>query len=161
MYKKGDKLELNNYRGITLLNTGLKIVSKILYERLQPHMENVVSKYQCGFRRGKSAINQTQPIKQMLEKTSEYAVCRFHLSVDFKAACDTTRRDNSLEALKEFKIPQRVIKLVELTLKHVRCRVKIHNNVSEQYEVSVGFRQGDDLSCILFNLALEKVIRVS
>lgn len=31
--------------------------------------------------------------------------------------------------------------------------------MSEQFETSVGLRLGDALSCILFNLALEKVIR--
>ena len=38
-------------------------------------------------------------------------------------------------------------------------KVKIQNNWSEQYETSVGLRQEDALSCILFNLALEEVIK--
>ena len=43
----------------------------------------------------------------------------------------------------------------------MRYGVKIQNNLSEQLETLVGLRQEDALSCILFNLALEKVIRDS
>jgi sorting nexin-29 len=43
----------------------------------------------------------------------------------------------------------------------VRCRVKIHHNLPEQPDTSLGLKQGDALSYILFNLALEKVVRDS
>jgi hypothetical protein len=100
-------------------------------------MESIVGKYQCGFRKGKSTINQIQSMTQILEKTSEYRISMFHL-FDFKVAYDTIRRDKLLEALTEFKIPPKLIRLVKLTLKHVRCRVKIHNNLSEQPDTSIG-----------------------
>jgi sorting nexin-29 len=43
----------------------------------------------------------------------------------------------------------------------MRCRIKIQNNFSEQFETAVGLRQGGALSCILFNLALEEAVRDS
>jgi len=44
----------------------------------------------------------------------------------------------------------------------VRCRIKIQNNLSEQFETAVGLKQqGEALSCIIFNLALEEVVRDS
>jgi sorting nexin-29 len=124
-------------------------------------MENIVGKYQRGFRKGKSTIDQNQSIRQILEKTSEYGISMFHLFMNFKAAYDTIRRDKLFEALIEFKILPKLIRLVKLTLKHVRCRVRIHNNLSEQVDTSIGLRQEDALSCILFNFALEKVVRNS
>jgi sorting nexin-29 len=63
--------------------------------------------------------------------------------------------------MKEFKIPQMLTGLVRATLKHVKCIFKMQNNVSEPFGTSMGLRQGDALSCILFNLALEKVVRDS
>ena len=41
------------------------------------------------------------------------------------------------------------------------CRIKFQNNLSEQFETAVGLKQGEPLSCILFNPALEEVIRDS
>jgi sorting nexin-29 len=121
-------------------------------------MESIVGKYQCGFRKGISTIDQIQSMRQILEKSSDYGISTFHLFIDFKAAYDTIRRDKLLKALTEFKIPPKLIRLVKLTLKHMRCRVKIHNNLLKQCDTSTGLRQGDALSCILFNLALETVI---
>jgi sorting nexin-29 len=92
-------------------------------------MENIVGKYQCGFRNGKSTTDQIQSMRQILEKTSEYGISTFHLFIEFRAAYDTVRRDKLLKALIELKIPPRLIWLVKLTLKHVRPGVKIHNNL--------------------------------
>ena len=75
-----------------------------------------------SFRKGKSSP------WDILEKTSEYGISIFHLFTDFNGAYDTIRRNKLLEALKEFKIPQKFVRLVKLTLKHARCSVKIHNN---------------------------------
>jgi len=67
-----------------------------------------------------------------------------------------TIKDKLLRILKKFKT-----KIVKLTLENVRIRVKIVNNLSEQFETLVGLRQGGALSCILLNFALGKVIRDS
>jgi hypothetical protein len=47
------------------------------------------------------------------------------------------------------------------TLKRVRCRVKIQKDLSDPFITERGLRQGDTLACLLFNIALEKVIRDS
>ena len=80
IHKKGDWLVLNYYRGITWLNTEYKIFSNILYERLQPYMENIVGQYQYGFRIGKSTTDQIQSTRQILVHDSEYGIHMFHFS---------------------------------------------------------------------------------
>jgi hypothetical protein len=49
VYKKGDKTDCSNYRGISLLSTTYKILSNILLSRLTPYAEEIVVDHQCGF----------------------------------------------------------------------------------------------------------------
>jgi len=95
-------------------------------------MENTVGKYKCGRRNGKSTIDQIQSMRQILEKTSEKGISMFHLLIIFNTSYDTIGRKKLFKALKEFKIPQNLMSPVKLALKHVRCRVKIQHNFSEQ-----------------------------
>src|SRR5215469_4596056 len=50
IYKKRDKTDCNNYRGISLLPTTYKILSNILLSRLIPYAEEGIWDHQCGFR---------------------------------------------------------------------------------------------------------------
>jgi sorting nexin-29 len=61
--------------------------------------------------------------------------------------------------VEELNIPQKLIALVKATMKKTQCRVKVQNRLSEHTNVKNGFRQGDALACLLFNVALQKVIR--
>jgi hypothetical protein len=49
IYKKGDKTDCSNYRGISLLSTTYKILSNILLSRLTPYAEEITGDHQCGF----------------------------------------------------------------------------------------------------------------
>jgi hypothetical protein len=68
VYKKGDKLDCKNYRGICLLNVTYKVFDKILYDRLSSHANAAIHHYQAGFQSGKSTTDQLFALRQILEK---------------------------------------------------------------------------------------------
>ena len=47
IYKKGDKADCSNYRGISLLPTTYKILPKILLSRLTPYSQEIIGHHQC------------------------------------------------------------------------------------------------------------------
>ena len=161
IYKKGDKLECSNHRGIALLNVAYKIFANILYQRLRPYMESIVSEYQCGFRVGRSTTDQLFSIRQILEKCKEYNVEIHQLFVDFKAAYDSVIRRKLWRVMEEFGIPGKLISLTKLTLNGANSRVRIRNKLSETFDIEEGLRQGDPLATLLFNLILEAAVRAT
>jgi sorting nexin-29 len=68
IFKKGDKLQCNNYRGINLLNVTYKILSNIFLRILNVYTEERVGKYQCRFRPNRSTIDQILVMRQTREK---------------------------------------------------------------------------------------------
>jgi len=51
IYKKGNKTDRNNYRGISLLPTTYeyRLLSNILLSRLNPYAEEIIGDHHCGF----------------------------------------------------------------------------------------------------------------
>ena len=60
IHKKGDKMDIKNYRPISLLPLCGKLFEKVIYNILYNHYEsnNILNANQSGFRSGDSCINQ-------------------------------------------------------------------------------------------------------
>ena len=58
IYKKREKTNCSNYRGISLLLTSYKILSNIILGRLTPYVDEIIGDHQCGFRRNRLTIGQ-------------------------------------------------------------------------------------------------------
>src|SRR5262249_17782791 len=136
-----------------------KVLAEILYIRLQIYAEEITGDYQCGFRRGRSTTDQIFIIRQIMEKAWEYTATIHHLFLDFKQAYDSIDRQRLFGNMEECGIPKKLINLTKATLTDNKCKVLILNVQSDPFDINTRLRQGDKLSTILFNLALEKVIR--
>ena len=106
IYKKGDKTECYNDKGISLLPNTYKIVSNILLLTSIPYAEVVIGDHQCGFRRDRTTTDHIFCIRQILEKKLEYNEAMHQLFIDFKKAYDSVRRWVFYRILIEFGIPR-------------------------------------------------------
>jgi hypothetical protein len=59
----------------------------------------------------------------------------------------------------EFGIPKKLVRLVKLCLIETYSRVRVGKNLSEMFPIRNGSKQGDALSPLLFNFALEQPLR--
>ena len=58
----------------------------------------------------------------------------------------------------EFGIPKKLARLIKMCLTETYSRVRVGKNVSEMFPIRNGLKQGDALSPLLFNFALEYAI---
>ena len=158
VYKKGDKRDCANYRGITLLNIAYKVFSNILLSRLSAYAEEIIGEYQCGFRRGRGTTDQIFIVRQSLEKCYEYTTDLHMLFIDFKQAFDSIVKESLFMYMEQKGIPKKLVRLIKMTLINAKARVLVDGYCGEEFNLNRGVRQGDALSATLFNLTLHCVL---
>jgi hypothetical protein len=92
IYKKGDKIDCNNYHGKYFFSTTYKILSNILLPRLTPNAEEIIVDNQCWTRRNRSTIDHIFCVRQILENEWKYSEAVHQLFVGFKQAYDSVNR---------------------------------------------------------------------
>jgi hypothetical protein len=159
IYKKGDKTDCSNYRGISLLSTSYKILSNILLSRLTPYLGEIIDDHQHGFRRNRSTTERIFCIRQILEKKWECNGTVHQLFIDFKKAYNSVRREVLYDILIEFGIPRKLVRLIKMCSNETYNKIRIGKLLSGEFPIQNGLKQGDALSPLLFNFALEYAIR--
>jgi len=81
------------------------------------------------------------------------------LFIDFKKSYDSVRRENLYIILTEFGSPLNLVSLLKMCLNEMYSRVRVGKHLSDIFPIRNGLEQGDALSSMLFNFALEYAIR--
>jgi sorting nexin-29 len=153
--------DCNNYCGISLLSTSYNILSNILLSRLTPYIDEIIGDHQCGFRSNRSTTSQIFCIRQIPEKKWEYNETVHQLFIDFKKAYDSVRREVLYNILIEFGVPMKQVRLLKMCLNETYSKFRIGKHLSDSFPIQNGLKQGDALSPLLFNFALEYAIRMA
>ena len=156
LHKKGSVDEANNYRGITLLSTLGKLFTRILNNRLTKWAEyyNVYIEAQAGFRAGMSTTDNIFVIHGLVNhmlNNSKKLYCAF---VDFTKAFDYVVRDVIWYKLIKIGVRGKLLNVLKSMYANVKSRVKLMNETSDDFECSLGVRQGECLSPFLFAMYL-------
>jgi hypothetical protein len=79
--------------------------------------------------------------------------------VDYTHAFDSVHRNKITECLMKFEVPDKLIKLITLTLTHTRARVKINRDFTEEFIVKCGVKQRDTISATLLSLVTDTILK--
>jgi len=152
IHKKDTKCDTKNYRPISILPNLSKIYERCIYDQLYVYFENILSKYQFGFRKGYSAqhclISMIEKLKRHLDKKDMFGM----ILTDLSKAFDCIPHDLLLAKLNAFGLDMNSLKIISSYLSNRKQRVRINNAYSDWSELPFGVPQGSILGPLLFNI---------
>ena len=155
IFKKGEKSDVRNYRGVTLMDTAYKIYANILNERMKKEVEKKLGEGQFGFREGRGTIDAIYILNYVANKEISKKKGKIYaFFVDLKAAFDRVDRVKLGEALKKTGMKEQLRERIMETYRETKNIVKIGNRKSEEFWTKSGVRQGCPMSPMLFNVYL-------
>jgi len=158
LYKKNDKRDIRNYRPITLLNTDYKIYTKIMANRLRNIAPKLIHKDQAGFMPKRSIYDQTKIVELMIKWCENTDSKGMVVCLDQEKAYDRIDLNYLWKTLEAFGLPTQIIARIKNLYNTASTAIRINGFVSDLFEIRRGVRQGDPMSCLLYNLAIEPLI---
>jgi len=155
IYKKGERNNVANYRPITVLNTDYKTITKALANKLAEVAPTLVHRDQAGFLKGRSIFDQVKLAKLAIDFGRIMERNGVLVMLDQEKAYDKILHPYLWKVLEKFDLPRHYIKTIQHLYHDTSTSVVINGIISEAYSVNRGVRQGDTLSCLLFDLGIE------
>nr|VZI47351.1 unnamed protein product [Spirometra erinaceieuropaei] len=149
---KGNRQLCDNHRSISLLNIAGKIYARILFNRLNHHLEQgLLPEIQCGSRRPCGTTDTIFAARQLQGKCQEMRIHLYSTFVDLKKAFDTVTCEGLGKIWQNFGCPERSIEMVRQLHDGMMARVTDNGDFSEAFAVTNGVKQGCVLAPTLFS----------
>lgn len=147
-----------DYRLISLMSHTLKILLRVIQNRIQARCEEIISDAQFGFRGGLGTREALFCMNVLLQKCREFQKPVFVCFIDFEKAFDRVRHVRLIETLQRMEIEDRDILLLKNLYWNQSAIVRVDDNSeTDCVPIERGVRQGCVLSPILFNVYSEMI----
>ena len=149
---------LDDYRPITLLNTELKILARVLANRLQLVISDLIGSEQTFAVKGRSIQDNLHLIREVLEGIEDGTKAAL-ISLDQSKAFDRVDHRFLATVLETVGFKPEFRRWISMMYHNPQAVVQVNGRRSRVFAVERSVRQGCSLSPLLYVLALEPLLR--
>ena len=157
LHKKEEKTLTKNYRPVSLIPVVSKLYERNMYNQIQDYIQNYLSPYLFGFRKGHSTeqclVIMLEEWKKALDKKGSAGA----ILTDLSKAFDSLNHELLIAKLSAYGFDNESLEFIYSYLKERKQRTKVGSYYSSWKSIKVGVPQGSILGPLLFNIFLNDI----
>ncbi len=154
-----DTEDIKNWRPITLSNCDSKIITKAMSNKMSKILETIIDPSQTAYIPGRSVsdnLSSNYFIKDYCRKKKIDSVL---ISLDAKKAFDSVDHEYIKKTLAAFGFGEHFIRSFEVLYRDITAQILVNGYTTESIKIQRGVKQGDALSCAIFIICIDPLIR--
>jgi hypothetical protein len=152
---KKDKKFCESYRPVSLINHMGKIVERMIYHRLLPHVLSIpgcIPDTQCGGMPSLGTVDAIHVTRTVSSSAYDNNTQLFKCYIDLTKAYDLVHQDVLWVILASHGVPPMLLRFIKNLFTGAKAQVKVNGALSNPIDLVSGVKQGSVLSPLLFNI---------
>ena len=154
-----DMGDIKNWRPITLSNCDSKIITKALTIKISKVLDSIIDVSQTAYVPGRSVADNLRSnfyLKSYCKNNNTEALL---VSLDAKKAFDSVDHKYITETLRAYGFGEEFINTFNILYKDISAKILVNGFLSESINIKRGVKQGDSLSCAIFIICIDPLLR--
>ena len=158
--KKGKDLALlGNWRPISLSSCDLKIITKAYANRLKAVLPSILCEAQAAYCPGRDISFNNRILQHAKTYASREGLDFCIVSLDAQKAFDSVSHEYLGKVLEAYDFPNEFLQVFRTLYSGLTAVVQVNGFISPEFKIHRGVKQGDALSCGLFVLGIDPLLR--
>ena len=154
-----DTRDIKNWRPITLSNCDAKIITKALSNKVSKVLDSIIDPSQTAYVPGRSVADNLRTNLFLKNYCKTNNLDSVLMSLDAKKAFDSVNHQYIEETLRAYNFGEAFIEVFKLLYRNITARILVNGFLSESLNIERGVKQGDALSCAIFIICIDPLIR--
>jgi exonuclease III len=154
-----DNKDIKNWRPITLSNCDAKIITKAISLKTAKVLETIIDPSQTAYVPGRSITDNLRTNFYYKNYCQRNNIDAALISLDAKKAFDSVSHEYIETTLKAYGFGPMYLKTFRTLYNEITARILVNGFFSDQIKIKRGVKQGDALSCALFIICIDPLLR--